>query len=61
MGSLLGPVLGNIFISHFEQNSIDNLPLMFKIYYVDNTFLIFPNEADNEHFLDYMNTQPENI
>jgi hypothetical protein len=64
MGSPLGPVLANIYISHLETNALndykDSLPMVYKRY-VDDTFLIFENIEASDKFFDYMNTRNDNI
>ena len=64
MGSPLGPVLANIFMSHFEDKALDkydgNLPLFYKRY-VDDTFVVFNDSEDCELFFEYFNTQHRNI
>ena len=64
MGSPLGPVLANIFMSHFEDKALDkydgNLPLFYKRY-VDDTFVVFNDRDDCELFFEYFNTQHRNI
>ena len=51
MGSPLGPVMANIFMSHFEHNALcdytGNKPFMYKRY-VDDTFLVFNDRDDCE-------------
>ena len=64
MGSPLGPVLANIFMSHFEDKALNkydgNSPLFHKRY-VDDTFVVFSDREDCELFFDYFNTQHKNI
>ena len=64
MGSPLGPILANIFMSHFEEKALNkydgNLPLYYKRY-VDDTFLIFNDRDDCELFFDFLNLQHKNI
>ena len=65
MGSPLGPTLANIFLGFHEQNWISLAPLHMKptIYkrYVDDTFLVFDNKQQAEQFLQYLNSQHNNI
>ena len=64
MGSPLGPVLANIFMSHFEQQALSNYtdtkPLMYRRY-VDDTFLIFENESNMDSFFSYISNLHPNI
>ena len=64
MGSPLGPVLANIFMSHLERNALakycGNLPSVYKRY-VDDSFLVFNDYDDCELFLEYRNTLHQNI
>ena len=45
MGSPLGPLLANIFLSHHEKIWLDNCPSEFKPFfyrrYVDDSFILF--------------------
>ena len=60
MGSPLGPIFANIFLSYHEQIWLKNYSCEFKpvIYerYVDNTFLLFRSK-----FCCYLNCQDPNI
>ena len=53
MGSPLGPILANIFMSDLEQYVFDtyegNLPTLYRRY-VDDIFLIFNDRDDAEFF-----------
>ena len=64
MGSSLGPILANIFMSHFETEALSkysgNLPPIYRRY-VDDTFLIFDNRTDVDLFFIYMNKCHPNI
>ena len=64
MGSPLGPILANIFMSHLESTALHkfhgNKPIYYKRY-VDDTFLIFSNEQDSISFFEHMNCQHPNI
>ena len=64
MGSPLGPILANVFISNLECQALKkysgNLPLVYNRY-VDDTFLIFNDRDDSELFLEYMNNLHKNI
>ena len=65
MGSPLGPLFANIFLSHHEKNCLDNCPTPFKpLYfhrYVDDCFIIFRSQEHVEPFLDYLNHKHKNI
>ena len=60
MGSPLGPVLANIFMSNLEtvaMNSyVGSKPLMY-LRFVDDVFLVFENRVDMEQFYNWMNLQ----
>ena len=64
MGSPLGPILDNIFISQLENKAINkftgNKPAIYKRY-VDDCFLVFNDVDDSELFLEYMNNIHANI
>ena len=64
MGSSLGPILADIFMSDFENKVFDtfdgNLPLLYKRY-VDEFFLVFNGRDDCELFYEYINKQHPNI
>lgn len=65
MGNPLAPSLANIFLCNFEENMFDNCPPDIKpLYYrryLDDTFAIFHNEAQADHFLTFLNNQHPNI
>ena len=65
MGSPLSATLANVFLSHHEQQWINNCPPSFKPKYykryVDDTFLLFDNEEQANQFLDYMNNRHPRI
>ena len=56
MGSLLGPLLANVFMSHIEENleREDKLPSFYRRY-VDDTLTIMPNIETAFNFLDTLN------
>ena len=65
MGSPLGPVLANIFMSHlegimFEQCPPEIRPVYYRRY-VDDTFMLFRNRFSAEQFLEFANTAHNNI
>ena len=65
MGSPLGPLFSNIFLSFHEITWLENFPIEFKpLYcrrYVDDCFIIFRSENHIQPFLDYLNKQHINI
>ena len=65
MGSPVGPLFANIFLSFHESNWLNNCPVNFKplLYrrYVDDCFLIFQSADHIPQFLSYLNRQHPNI
>ena len=65
MGSPLGPLFANIFMSFHEKNLLNNCPSSFKPIlsrrYVDDCFLLFSSLDHAPLFLDYLNRQHPNI
>ena len=65
MGSPLGPLYANVFISFHEQIWLQNSPCSFKpvLYrrYVDDCFLLFRSLNHVPLFLKYLNQQHHNI
>ena len=65
VSSLLSPTLANVFLCHFEEQSISDCPIDYKPisyrWYVDNTFLLFLSELHVIKFLKYMNSKHQNI
>ena len=65
MGSPLGPLFANIFMSFHEQKWLNNCPFSFKplLYrrYVDDCFLLFHSSDHVSLFLDCLNQQHANI
>ena len=65
MGSPLGTIFVNIFLSYHEQIWLKNCPCEFKpvIYqiHVDDTFLLFPSKDHIEKFRCYLNCEHLNI
>ena len=60
MGSPLGPVLANLFMSHYEKIWLDNYqgpPVKFYKRYVDDIFCLFDNLDQAKEFLEYLNRQ----
>ena len=63
MGSPLGPLFANIFLSHFESEWISNSPVKPILYrrYVDDTLWLFPPHTDLSLLMNYMNTRHANM
>ena len=65
MGTPCGPTLANIFLCYHEKKWLQDCPIDFKpqVYkrYVDDTFLLFKNETQINNFLNYLNSQHNNI
>ena len=65
MGSPLGPTLANIFMCSLEQYFLSNCPPQFKplLYrrYVDDTFCLFKDKNEVDHFLNFINSIHPNI
>ena len=64
MGSLLAPILANLFMGFHEEQWLNNYTdslILFYRRYVDDTFCVFNNEQDAMLFLDYLNTRHPNI
>ncbi len=65
MGSPLGPLFANIFMSFHEKSWLHNCPSTFKplLYrrYVDDCFLLFKSLDHVPRFLNYLNRQHPNI
>ena len=64
MGSPLGPVLANIFLSNLENEKFKSfegaLPVTYKRF-VDDTFAIFNNKQESNMFFEYLNNLHPNI
>jgi len=66
MGSPLGPIMANIFMTDFERKWITNLansiaaPICWRRY-VDDTFTLFNSTNDAVSFLNYLNDKHPNI
>ena len=65
MGSTLGPLFGNSFMSFHEKSWLYNCPSAFKLLvyrrYVDDCFLLFKSSDHVPLFLNYLNHQHPNI
>ena len=65
MGSPLGPILANIFLSHYEENWLNKCPIEFKpsFYrrYVDDIFVLFESSESASLFREYMSSKHQNI
>ena len=65
MGSPLGPLFANIFLSFHETTWLSSCPTNFKplLYrrYVDDTFLLFRSRDHIPLFLAYLNRQHPNV
>ena len=59
MGSSLSPVMSNIYMEHFEQELIKDVPCDLRpslwMRYVDDIFVIFEDMSKFEPFLDHLN------
>ena len=65
MGSPLGPILTNIFLSHHEKKWLNKYPIEFKpsFYrkYVDDIFVPFESSESADSFREYMSSKHQNI
>ena len=65
MGSPLGPILANIFLSHHEENWLNKCPIEFKpsFYrrYVDDILVLFEPPELAHTFREYMSSKHQNI
>ena len=65
MGSPLGPLFANIFMSFHEKTWLSNCPSLFKLLlyrrYVDDCFLLFRSLDHIPLFFNYLNSQHPNI
>ena len=65
MGSPLGPILANIFLSHHEENLLNKCPIKFKpsFYrrYVDDIFILFESSESADSFRECMSSKHQNI
>ena len=60
MGSPLGPALANAFLTHHEQNWLDNCLLVYRPlyyrWYVDDLFVLFKSSDHLKRFQSYLNS-----
>jgi hypothetical protein len=63
MGSPLGPLFANIFLSHYESLWLENSPVKPILYkrYVDDTLWLLPENSDINCLMDYMNSRHKNM
>ena len=65
MGSPLGPILANIFLSYHEENWLNKCPLELKpsFYrrYVGDIFVLFESPESAHSFCEYMSSKHQNI
>ena len=63
VGSPLGPLLANIFLSHFEEKWVrsNNTRPSIWFRYVDDTFTLFDNNNAANQLLHYLNSCHANI
>ena len=62
MGSPVSPVIGNLYMKHFEKAALSTSPVTNKIWlrFVDDTFVIIPKSGVNE-FFEHINSQNAHI
>ena len=65
MGSPLGPILANIFLSHHEENWLNKCPMKFKPRFyrrnVDDIFVLFESSESADSFRQYMSFKYQNV
>jgi len=63
MGSPLGPLFANIFLSHYESQWLHESPVKPLLYrrYVDDTLWLFPENTDITRLLTFMNSRHSNM
>ena len=62
MGGSASPVIANLFMEHFETNTLENSTIKPKVWmrFVDDTFVII-RKADADNFFEFINTQNPHI
>ena len=65
MGSPLGSILTNIFLSHHEENWLNECLIKFKLRfyrrYVDDIVVLFESSESADSFREYMSSKQQNI
>lgn len=63
MGSPLGPLFANIFLSHYESQWLKDSPIKPSLYrrYVDDTFWLLPADSDLQLLMTFMNSRHANM
>ena len=63
MGSPLGPLFANIFLSYYESEWLSNSPIKPFLYrrYVDDTLWLLPPDSDLSLLMTYKNTRHTNM
>ena len=63
MGSPLGPLFANIFLSHYETQWLLDAPVKPVLYrrYVDDTLWLLPSDADVNILMNFMNARHPNM
>ena len=63
MGSPLGPLFANIFLSHYESQWLHDSPVKPSLYkrYVDDTLWLLPADSDIPLLMTYMNSRHPNM
>ena len=64
MGSLLTPVLANLFMGHYEKEWLSNYDGVLSSYYtryVDDIFSVFNSHDEAKRFFYYLNSKHPNV
>ena len=63
MGSPLGPLFANIFLSHYESQWLKDSPIKPSLYrrYVDDTLWLIPTDSDIQSLMTFMNSRHANM